>query len=72
MQSYFETTKKLCTIKSLTNNHKIPGLYGYKWPTLSELHIKLFGVDFEDAHDALVDISITEKCFWELRNRGVI
>ena len=40
--------------------------------TLSEHHIKLFGEDFEDAHDALVDISITGKCFWELRNRGVI
>jgi len=33
---------------------------------------KIFGEDFEDAHDALVDISITEKCFWELRNSGVI
>ena len=70
--SSFESTKKLCTMKSSTEYCKIPGLYGYKWPTLSELHIKLFGEDFEDAHDALVDISITEKCFWELRNRGVI
>tara|TARA_Y100000385_G_scaffold291752_1_gene371983 strand:+ start:2185 stop:2754 length:570 start_codon:yes stop_codon:yes gene_type:complete len=69
--SSFESTKKLCTMKSSTEYCQIPGRYGYKWPTLLELHIKLFGEGFEDAHDALVDISITEKCFWELRNRGI-
>jgi len=68
----FESTKKLCAMKSSTEYCKIPGLNGYKWPTLCELHIKLFGEDFEDAHDAIVDISITKKCFWELRNRGII
>ena len=45
--SSFESTKKLCTMKSSTEYCKIPGLYGYKWPTLSELHIKLFGEDLE-------------------------
>lgn len=55
-----------------TNYCRIPGLYGYKWPKLSELHIKLFGVDFDDAHDASVDINATEKCFWELKKRGLI
>ena len=70
--SSFEVTAKLCTMKASTAYCKIPGRYGYKWPTLAELHIKLFGEDFEDAHDALVDISITEKCFWELKNRGVL
>jgi DNA polymerase III subunit epsilon len=68
----FQSTTKLCTMKSSTDYCKIPGNYGYKWPTLSELHIKLFGEDFEDAHDALVDISITEKCFWALRRKGII
>ena len=72
VQSNFESTRKLCTMKSSTDYCQIRGNYGYKWPTLSELHIKLFGVDFEDAHDALVDISITEKCFWALRSKGVI
>jgi DNA polymerase III epsilon subunit-like protein len=72
VESNFETTRKLCTMKSSTDYCRIPGRYGFKWPTLSELHIKLFGEDFEDAHDALVDISVTEKCFWELRRIGVI
>jgi len=71
VDSNFENTRKLCTMKSSTEYCKIPGMYGYKWPTLSELHIKLFGEGFEDAHDALVDISVTEKCFWELRRRGI-
>ncbi|MHA7056780.1 hypothetical protein ACWGOQ_0006140 [Aquimarina sp. M1] len=59
--------KKLCTMLTSTNYCKISGNYGYKWPTLSELHIKLFGEDFEGAHDASADIMATEKCFWEMK-----
>ena len=51
---------------------KIPGKYGYKWPKLMELHNKLFGCDFEDAHNSFADISATEKCFWELRKKKLI
>ena len=68
----FESTKNHEQWSFIQRTIKTPGLYGYKWHTLSELHIKLFGQDFEDAHHVLVDISLTEKCFWELRNRGVI
>jgi DNA polymerase III epsilon subunit-like protein len=63
---------RLCTMHASTDYCKIPGRYGYKWPRLSELHIKLFGEDFEDAHDAAADISATEKCFWALRDKGII
>ncbi len=68
----FERKQKLCTMKASTNYCKLSGPYGYKWPKLSELHIKLFGVDFEEAHDASVDINATEKCFWELRKIGLL
>ena len=68
----FREKKKICTQKSSTNYCKLPGKYGYKWPTLPELHTKLFGEDFKEAHDASVDIKATEKCFWELKNRGVL
>jgi DNA polymerase-3 subunit epsilon len=64
--------QEMCTMESSTNFCKIPGYYGYKWPTLSELHIKLFGVDFEGAHDALADIEATAKCFWEMRELKLI
>lgn len=72
IESDFDRKRKLCTMQSSTNYCKLPGPYGYKWPKLSELHIKLFGVDFQEAHDASVDINATEKCFWELRKRGLI
>jgi DNA polymerase III alpha subunit (gram-positive type) len=50
-----------------------PFRYGkYKWPKLSELHQKLFGTDFEEAHNANVDIQATAKCFWELKRLGKI
>ena len=39
-------------------------------PTL--LCSKLFGRDFEDAHDAASDIEATQQCFWELRKKGLI
>ena len=62
----------LCTMINSTNFCKIPGNYGYKWPKLSELHIKLFGKDFEGAHNALSDIEATVKCFWEMRKLKLI
>ncbi len=64
--------QKICTMELATNFCKIPGPYGYKWPKLSELHIKLFGVDFADAHDAAIDINATAKCFWEMKRKGII
>lgn len=64
--------KKICTMQSTTNFCKIPGPYGYKWPSLQELHYKLFRETFIEAHDALVDINATAKCFWELRKMGKI
>lgn len=57
-----------------TDYCKLPGgRHGqYKWPTLTELHHKLFGVPFEDAHDAQVDVQATTKCFFELIRIGVV
>lgn len=50
-----------------------PHRYGsYKWPTLEQLHRKLFKTGVPDAHDALVDVEATVRCYFELRRRGVI
>ena len=65
----------LCTMLSSTNFCAIPNPNGYddyKWPKLSELYRKLFNRDFEDAHDALADITATKECFFELKRRGII
>lgn len=65
----------ICTMLSSTNFCAIPNLNGYddyKWPKLSELYNKLFNRDFDDAHDALADITATKDCFFELKRRGII
>lgn len=59
--------KKICTMHSST---KFCGIG--KWPTLQELHCKLFNSSFEEAHDAAVDIQATANCFWELKKLGII
>lgn len=66
------STPLICTMKSTVDFCQIEGPYGYKWPKLSELHMRLFGVDFEEAHNAAVDITATARCFWELRKLGEI
>ena len=70
--SRFEQTPKLCTMHASTNYCKIPGNYGFKWPKLQELHVKLFGEEFEEAHDAAADIGATVKCFWKMRELKLI
>ncbi len=52
---------------------KLPGGRGgkFKWPNLTELHEKLFGVKFEEAHDAAYDVDATARCFFEMVRIGV-
>ena len=61
-----------CTMLSSTDFCRIRGIYGYKYPKLQELYRKLFDEDFDDAHNAMSDIEATERCFWELKKRGII
>jgi len=72
MKNNIPAKNKICTMERSTNFCAIPGPYGNKWPKLSELHYKLFKTNFEEAHNAAVDISATAKCFWELRRLGKI
>ncbi|WP_299726745.1 3'-5' exonuclease [uncultured Endozoicomonas sp.] len=65
--------RQFCTKEIGTDFCQLPGNYGkYKWPTLSELHNKLFGCDFDNAHDALADVRATANCFFELVRLGEI
>ncbi len=72
MQNSIPSKRKVCTMESSTNFCAIDGPYGYKWPKLSELHYKLFRSNFEESHNAAVDINATAKCFWELKKKGII
>lgn len=65
--------KKICTMLSSTKYCGLPSERGgFKWPKLVELHRKLFGSDFEGAHNANFDVAATVKCFWELKRLGII
>lgn len=72
MPNSLSLKQKVCTMERTTDFCAIEGPYGYKWPKLSELHYKLFGIGFEEAHNAAVDINATARCFWELRKRNLI
>ncbi|NTV05903.1 MAG: 3'-5' exonuclease [Chlorobiaceae bacterium] len=63
---------KICTMESATDFCALKGPYGNKWPKLSELYYQLFGTEFNEMHNAALDIEATAKCFWELKKRGVI
>lgn len=60
--------KTIDTKDDATNYCKIPGGRGggFKYPTLSELHEKLFGRSFGDAHNAAADVEATARSFFEL------
>ena len=62
----------VCTMQATTDLCNIPGKYGPKWPRLQELYVRLFGREFDGAHDAMADISATKECFFELLRRNVI
>ncbi len=72
MPDSLPSKKKICTMERTTDFCAIKGLYGNKWPKLTELYHTLFGIGFEEAHNAALDIQATAKCFWELKKRGVI
>lgn len=75
LPNFFENKKTICTKEISTEFCAIPSSSGFKefkWPKLAELHTKLFGKDVENAHNAFTDVQATAKCFWELKNRGII
>jgi len=72
IQNPIPKKNKICTMHSTVDFCALKGPYGNKWPKLSELHYKLFNSDFDEAHNASVDISITAKCFWQLRKLNLI
>ena len=71
-QNILDVKKKICTMTSTVDFCQIPGQFGFKWPGLAELHIKLFGENFDNAHDAFADIEATANCFWELKKKEVL
>jgi len=74
LETPFGGKKQICTMttRRIVEFCEIAGKRGFKWPKLSELHRKLFGSDFEEAHDAGADAAACARCFFALKDRGVI
>lgn len=73
LENALSSLQSLDTKLVSTNFCAIPGRYGRpKWPTLTELHQKLFGDPFADAHDAAYDVDAAAKCFFGLIKEGVV
>lgn len=70
--NHLEAKPRRCTMQSATDFCRLPGQYGFKWPTLNELHNKLFQESFSGAHRALVDVRACAKCYFELKRLKVI
>ena len=72
---FYRDLPHICTmkdkkVKKYVNAKNVKG--SLKFPKLIELHEKLFDAEFEDAHDAMADISATRKCFFKLIDKGII
>jgi DNA polymerase III epsilon subunit-like protein len=66
----------ICTMteKAIMEHCGIPNLKygGLKWPSLTELHRKLFGQAFGQAHDALADCHAVRKCYFRMRELSIV
>ncbi|MFT6054388.1 MAG: DNA polymerase-3 subunit alpha [Roseivirga sp.] len=72
--NHLEPVASIDTKEVSTEFCAIPGGRGgkFKWPTLTELHKKLFGEGFGEAHDAAYDVDATARCFFGLMKESVI
>jgi DNA polymerase-3 subunit alpha len=71
---HFAGKKRIDTKSDDTTNFcAIPGGKGgkFKWPTLSELYVRLFNTGFEEAHNAAFDVQATSRVFFEIIRRGI-
>ncbi len=62
----------ICTMRETTELCQLPrpGGFGYKWPTLDELHYYCFGCSYEGAHDAARDLEACARTFFKLLEAG--
>ncbi len=72
-QHLYNPSEVICTMKSSVDFCQLMWKWErYKYPKLWELYKKLFEEYFIGAHDAMVDVEATLKCFLELYKRKKI
>ncbi len=68
----FEGKAMVCTKEATTDILKLPGKYGYKWPTLAEAYRHYTGLEIENAHDALQDTLACLDVYRALVSEGAL
>jgi len=72
---YYLDLPEVCTMKSTIDFCNLPfpsGKKGKKFPKLEELYFILFEEELQDAHDALIDVRATRRCYYKLIEEGII
>ena len=74
IENNLEKIPVIDTMKSSIDFCAIAGGKGgrFKYPSLTDLHTKLFGKAFADAHDAAFDVDATARCFFGLIQHRVV
>jgi DNA polymerase III epsilon subunit-like protein len=74
VRTHIERKPSICTMRLATGFCRLPGgPYGqYKWPSLAELHRKLFRRSPRSSHNALWDVRACKRSYFELKKRGLL
>jgi DNA polymerase III epsilon subunit-like protein len=72
LEEQMHKEKRIDIMKKSTKYCAIPGPRGAKWPKLTELYLKLFGVELSGAHSSRADCDAAHKCYVELVRLGII
>ncbi len=73
IENPFTRKNIICTMISTVDYCGIPHpTFGKKFPSLTELHHKLFNSDFTEKHNARADLEATAKCFWTLKKLQLV
>ncbi|MCS4122421.1 exonuclease domain-containing protein [Salinibacter ruber] len=67
-----DSIPSICTMKRSEIFCGKSNYFGYRYPSLQELHDALFGKQFGNPHDASADAEAGAKCFFALLSEGII
>jgi len=63
---------KYCLMHEATYFCKLPGKRGYKWPSLQEMHTRMFKQGFSPSNNARADVIACSRCFIYLKKSGAL
>jgi len=71
MEDRSRTLPACCTMKNSARLIGARGPRGYRWPTLTELHVRLFTEPHVGRHRALGDARACARCYLAMRRMGL-